>query len=34
MPRAIKTAGNVVLLSVRLYGELAASAFSLVRPGR
>jgi hypothetical protein len=30
MSRAIKSAANVVVLSARLYRELAVSAFSLV----
>ncbi len=31
MPRAIKKATNVFVLSARLYRELATSAFSLVQ---
>lgn len=31
MSRAIRSASNLVVLSARLYRELAVSAFSLVR---
>ena len=32
MPRAIQSASNILVLSARLYRELALSAFTLVKP--